>query len=250
MTNNGSIELWDFELYKCIRRWTGMEGISILTAISDKHVECYGLERTEVLILDTSREDQVTTIQCCDAYGQFVSCNSRGQVIRNDNYVMRSVDTFFWDSEEEFPPPDLKAFPHVVVGTFSPNEKFIVTSSAFGAENQAVYILDAVSGKTHDMLYTAKRVYACEFVSDEECVLYTNGESTGFCLQLFNVSSGHLLSIIDIDMDNRLNSLASHSGKGLLAVSLQNSRSRFKIIKVKLPREHENKGKSRRSVVI
>ena len=250
ITNNGSIELWDFELYKCIRRWTGMEGISTLTAISDKRVVGCGWKRTEVIILDTSREDQVTTIQRCDAYGEFLSCNSRGQVIRNDKYVMRSVDTFFWDSEEEFPPPDLKALPYALGGMFSPNEKFVVTSRAFHAENQAVYILHAVSGKTHDTLCTAKRVYACKFVSDEECVLYTNGESTGFCLQLFNVSSGHLLSLIDIDMDNRLNSLASHSGTGLLAVSLQNSRFKFKIIKVKLPREQENKGKGRRSVLI
>ena len=74
----------------------------------------------------------------------------------------------------------------------------------------------------------------CKFVSDQECV--TNFcDELRFCLRLFNVKSGDLLS--EIAMESEVYSLAAFPSKRLIAIGCVGSKLNFKVLQVKLPRE-------------
>jgi len=129
---------------------------------------------------------------------------------------------------------------------FSPAEQFFVISGVLPGHGQGVYVLDALSGDALHILCGATYVYDCKFVSNEDCVIHTYEPASGFLLQLYNVKSGDLLSVLEIDMDNRVYALASCPMKGLLAIGLMHSKLRFKVIQVKLPGKGKTAGTAKR----
>lgn len=114
---------------------------------------------------------------------------------------------------------------------------------------QGVYVLDAASGNTLHVLCANERVYDCKFVGDEECVIFTYDAASDSRLQLFNVRSAELLSVLNVYTAGASSPLASCPGKGLIALGLKHSKLKFKVIQVKMLAENESCRKSKRSAL-
>ena len=244
-TRSGTLQLWNCELSECIRSWADVSrGIRRLMPISDGRVVCTGME-AKTIILDTASGDKESIKHF---YGTFVACNSKCQVVIVVDSLFRSIaQTIVW--EKPWPRVHLNVLLFSLAGMFSPAEQFFVISGVLPGRPQGVYVLDAVSGNTLHVLCGDERVYDCKFVSDQVCVIHTYDPTRGFLLQLFNVRTGELLSVIDIDDSNRVYALASCPGKCLIAIGLRHSKLKFKVIQVKLPAENNEYKKSKRSAI-
>jgi len=239
-TVSDTLELWNFDLSECVRRWTDVRGITEMIPITDERVVCRAWRQD--VILDTTSGDKETIEPY---YGKFVAFNSKCQLITTDDGLLRSTQTVLWEKRRR-PCLDLDGLPFSLARVFSSAEQFFVISGVLPGHGQGVYVLDALSGNTLHKLCGNIQVYDCKFVSDEECVIHTYDPTSGFLLQLFNVRSGDLLSVLEIDMDSRVYALASCPRKGLLAIGLMHSKLRFKVIQVKLPGKHKTAGTAKR----
>lgn len=263
-TRNGSVELWNCYFSECLRRWDDVKGMHVtkLIPVSDKHVVCTGHTCDGVcIILDITNGEKEEIKAKRNRYGfwgSVLACSSKRQLITIDDRLLSSGYTVCWEkkwsrsnTQVEFNLPAM----------FSPSEEFLVISEevaghqqgafvrSFLDHPQGVYVLDASSGNTLRELCVVERVYDCKFLSDEECVLHTYDRLSGFGLLLYNIRSGNLLSVIDIDLYNQVYCLASHPGKCLVAIGLKHSRHKFKVIQVKLRSQNKDERKSKRSVV-
>ena len=85
-------------------------------------------------------------------------------------------------------------------GRFSLSERFAVICAKTEEAGPAMYVLDAFSGRIlHILRKDDVIVYDCQFVSDEDCVILSRPASGGSGLRLFNVESGELLNVIDLE---------------------------------------------------
>ena len=242
-TRSGTLELWNCELSKCVRCWADVKGISRLIPITDERVLCTGTGGKIITVVDTGSGDKEETVK--HFYGTFVSCNSKCRVIYTVDGIFRLI-----------PQPKLwaKPWPRVnahssLAGMFSPTEQFFVISGVLPGRPQGVYVLDAASGNTLHVLCANERVYDCKFVGDEECVIFTYDAASDSRLQLFNVRSAELLSVLNVYTAGASSPLASCPGKGLIALGLKHSKLKFKVIQVKMPAENESCRKSKRSAL-
>ena len=263
-TRNGSVELWNCYFSECLRRWDDVKGMHVtkLIPVSDKHVVCTGHTCDGVcIILDITNGEKEEIKAKRNRYGFWGSvlvCSSKRQLITIDDRLLSSGSSVSWEkkwsrsnTQAEFNLPAL----------FSPSEEFLVISEEVAGHQQGVfvrslfdhpqgvYVLDASSGNTLRELCVVERVYDCKFLSDEECVLHTYDRLNGFGLLLYNIRSGNLLSVIDIDLYNQVYCLASHPWKCLIAIGLKHSRHKFKVIQVKLRSQNKDERKSNRSVL-
>ena len=263
-TRNGSVELWNCYFSECLRRWDDVKGMHVtkLIPVSDKHVVCTGHTCDGVcIILDITNGEKEEIKAKRNRYGfcgSVLACSSKRQLITIDDRLLSSGSSVSWEkkwsrsnTQAEFNLPAL----------FSPSEEFLVISEEVAGHQQGVfvrslfdhpqgvYVLDASSGNTLRELCVVERVYDCKFLSDEECVLHTYDRLNGFGLLLYNIRSGNLLSVIDIDLYNQVYCLASHPWKCLIAIGLKHSRHKFKVIQVKLRSQNKDERKSNRSVL-
>ena len=263
-TRNGSVELWNCYFSECLRRWDDVKGMHVtkLIPVSDKHVVCTGHTCDGVcIILDITNGEKEEIKAKRNRYGfcgSVLACSSKRQLITIDDRLLSSGFSVSWEkkwsrsnTQAEFNLPAL----------FSPSEEFLVISEEVAGHQQGVfvrslfdhpqgvYVLDASSGNTLRELCVVERVYDCKFLSDEECVLHTYDRLNGFGLLLYNIRSGNLLSVIDIDLYNQVYCLASHPWKCLIAIGLKHSRHKFKVIQVKLRSQNKDERKSNRSVL-
>ena len=263
-TRNGSVELWNCYFSECLRRWDDVKGMHVtkLIPVSDKHVVCTGHTCDGVcIILDITNGEKEEIKAKRNRYGfwgSVLACSSKRQLITIDDRLLSSGYSVSWEkkwsrsnTQAEFNLPAL----------FSPSEEFLVISEEVAGHQQGVlvrslfdhpqgvYVLDAASGDTLRELCVVERVYDCKFLSEEECVLHTYDRLNGFGLLLYNIRSGNLLSVIDIDLYNQVYCLASHPWKCLIAIGLKHSRHKFKVIQVKLRSQNKDERKSNRSVL-
>ena len=263
-TRNGSVELWNCNFSECLRRWDDVMGMHVtkLIPVSDMHVVCTG-HRCDgaCIILDITNGEKEEIKAKRNRYGfwgSVLACSSKRQLITIDDGLLSSGYSVFWEkkwsrgnTQAEFNLPAM----------FSPAEEFLVICGevagrqqgvnflSFFDRPQGVYVLDAASGDTLRKLCVVERVYDCKFLSNEECVLHTYDRLNGFRLLLYNIRSGNLLSVIDIDPYNQVYCLASHPWKGFIAIGLKHSRHKFKVIQVKLRSQNKDERKSKRSVL-
>ncbi len=224
-TGNGTLELWNFELSKCVRSWTNAFGITKMIPISEERVACEAKDK--VTILDTTSGEMVMTFRI--RYGELerlVACNSKCWLLTYDIDSLKLSDGKITLWKEIFPSPH---------GTFSLSEQFVVIEARHHCR---VYVLDALSGKTLHVIQVTNR-NKFTFVSDDECVISTGSASRDYCLQLFNVKSGDLLS--QIDLENEVNCLAACPRKRLLAIGQSDSKHGFKLIQVRLPQDKDSR---------
>ena len=263
-TRNGGVELWNGNFSECLRRWDDVKGMHVtkLIPVSDKHVVCTGHRCDGVcVILDITNGEKEEIKAKRNRYGfwgSVLACSSKRQLITIDDGLLSSGYSVIWEkkwfrknTQAEFNLPAM----------FSPAEEFLVISGevaghqqgvnslSFFDRPQGVYVLDATSGDTLGKLCEVERVYDCKFLSNEECVLHTYDRLNGFRLLLYNIRSGNLLSVIDIDPYNQVYCLTSHPWKGFIAIGLKHSRHKFKVIQVKLRSQNKDERKSKRSVL-
>ena len=72
-------------------------------------------------------------------------------------------------------------------------------------------------------------------MSETECVIDCQNKSEGFCLRLFNIMTGELLSLLS--MENRPACLSSFPQEGLIAIGLWQSKRMCTFVAVKRPRD-------------
>ncbi|XP_020604971.1 uncharacterized protein LOC110043805, partial [Orbicella faveolata] len=239
---DGTLELWNFKLSQCFRRWTQLSRITQIITISAERVACvYEDGWTEaVIVLDTSTGEIMSKIETdCNVY---VACNSKCQVLTFRRGSLELYDgpskvwmTYLYD---QLSLPTLSYW--IPPGLFSPAEQFVVTWS-----RNEMLVLDTVSGKTVHILCRNDRVSDCKFVSDKECVVSSRSRLGGYSLRLFNVKSGDLLSIINLEREVQY--LAACPRTRLVAINQRYFKHGFgfKLIQVQLVQDKGNR-KSKR----
>jgi len=238
-TNKDHLELWNFELSECIRRWTDVRGITAMIPSSDDQVICTGWGVSEVIVLDTISGANVSTISLL--YRQLLASDSKCQLLTTMDGHPNSI--LLWQGQTVLWKKYNCPFSVLYEAMFSPLDQFIVIFKKHG-QGLGLHVLDAVSGNTLHRLCEDEKVLDCKFVSDEECVIPTYGPRIGFLIQLFNVRSGGWLSVLDIDQ--QIYALASCSGKALIAIGFMHSNLKFKVLQVKLQGENNDDRKMKR----
>ena len=124
--------------------------------------------------------------------------------------------------------------PHMI---FSPQEEFVVTWKILDS-GSGIHVLDAKTGETHYVfLKEQKDIVDCKFVDDESLVCCRKDNF----LRLFNVKTGHLLSLLDIGQEPF--NLGASLHHPLVAIGLKGAKLKF--IQVHLPADtQEKKGES------
>ena len=248
-TSYDTLELWDFELRECIRSWNALGYICEVMSISEDQVACSVLKkpilldtartevRKQVIIVDTAKKGVVATIAI---HGDFVACNSKCHVITTDSQElqMQCGAVVFWKIALPLEPFGFYHFK-----SFSPTEQYMILG-----DSDEIYVLDVALGRTLRTLQP--RIYESyllrtdnfKFFSDEECVACVSVNCSLYCLQLFNVKSGDLLS--EIALEDDVYSLAACPRERLVAISFMDSKVNFKVLQVKLPGDqHSSRSK-------
>ena len=233
------VQLWNFELSQIVRSWPNLSEVRDIVPFSDQCVACVG-RNFEVSILDTSNGNIVKTIPLCHEGFQSTShwfhekpivCNSKYQLLSTTRSSVQLSD-----GENGLWKRNVKWLDVLLPGLFSPTEEFVLVSST----NSQVLVLQASSGKHLRTLCTVGSILGCAFVSKTECVIVCKNTSGSYCLQLFNVSTGDFLTVLDIDfVPSRC--LASCPQKGLIAIGLNNSECMCAVIQVKQLRDKVNR---------
>ena len=251
------VQLWNFELSQQVRSWPLLSEVSDIIPFSDQCVACVGRD-FEVSILDTSNGNIVKTIPLChegyqSTYHSFrieaIVCNSKYQLLSTavtrgglarvapSSVQLSDCKNELWKRALKFERPLI--LEGDMPGMFSPTEEFVLISSTNSQFKKEVLVLEASSGKHLRTLCTVCKVLGCAFVSKTECVIVCMNTSGSYCLQLFNVSTGDFLTVLDIDFKPS-RCLASCSQKGLIAIGLENSECICAVIEVKQLRDKVN----------
>ena len=233
------VQLWNFELSQQIRSWPNLSEVRDIMPVSDQCVACVGRD-SEVRILDTSNGNIVKTIPVCleGFHSSFwlrqalVVCNSKYQLLSATCSSVQLSDgkNELWKTTPELPSVFSRNLPKM----FSPTEEFVLVCSRIG-----VVVLEASSGKHLRTLCTVGFIVDFAFVSKTECVIVCENTSGSYCLLLFNVSTGDLLTVLDIDFVPS-QCLASCPQKGLIAIGLEDSECMCAVIQVKQLRDKVN----------
>ena len=232
-TGSGPLELWNYTLSECVRRWPNIVGVTKMFPLSEERVMC---EATfKVIILDATSGEIDSTIPV--GHG-LVACNSKCQLLTYnfDSLQLTDGKTTLWRNEIH-----LRSIP---LGIFSLSDQFaVIFSRRLWNDEQGVYVLDGISGETLHVLLKGYEYFDCKFISNEECVISTVATSRGSSLlHLFNVKSGDLLSVLHLESE--ADCLAACPRKRLLAISQSDSKRGFKLVQVQLPQDkHITKSK-------
>ena len=249
------VQLWNFELSQQIRSWPNLSEVRDIKPFSDRCVACVGRD-FQVTILDTSNGNIVKTIPLCHEGFRSpywlrkvpIVCNRKFQLLSTAGSSVQMSDgkNELWKRSLKFN-IEVRSFFFVdLPGMFSPTEEFVLVSSKNSSWKTEVLVLEASSGKYLRTLCTVNRIHGyngilgCAFVSNTECVIVCKNTSESYCLQLFNVSTGDFLTVLDIDFEPS-QCLASCPQKGLIAFGLKNSKCMCAVIQVKLPRDKVNR---------
>ena len=230
-TAEGCLEMWNFQLSNCIRRWPNLVQpveITPIVPISEERVALSS--ENKVIILNTTTSEIVSIL--IDR-GHFVTCNSKCQLLTRSSDSLQLLDgqTTLWKTDLHRP---------TLFGNFSLFERFVVTCAETQEGGLGMYVVDAFSGEILHILCKGDWLSVdCQFVSDEECVINSRAASEGSSLRLFNVLSGELLSVID--REKEAFHLAVCPRKRLLAVDRIYSKRGFELIQVHLPRDKDSR---------
>ena len=234
------VQLWNFELSQQIRSWPNLSEVRDIKPFSDRCVACVGRD-FQVTILDTSNGNIVKTIPLChegfrSTHPQLgkdaaIVCNSKFQLLSTSSSSVQLSDgkNELWKRNL----PWRHRLPYLSVpGMFSPTEEFVLVSSRNSQSKEEVLVLEASSGKHLWTLCTVYEILDCAFVSKTECVIVCGNTSGSYYLPLFNVSTGDVLTVLDIDfVPSR--PLACCPQKGLIAIGVEDSERIGVVIQVK-----------------
>ena len=249
------VQLWNFELSQQIRSWPNLSEVRDIKPFSDRCVACVGRD-FQVTILDTSNGNIVKTIPLCHEGFQLpywlrkvpIVCNRKFQLLSTAGSSVQMSDgkNELWKRSLKFN-IGLRSFFFVELpGMFSPTEEFVLVSSKNSSGKTEILVLEASSGKYLRPLCPVDRIHgfdgilSCAFVSNTECVIVCKNTAESYCLQLFNVSTGDFLTVLDIDFEPT-RCLASCPQKGLIAIALEDTDCMCAVIQVKQLRDKVNR---------
>ena len=229
------LELWNFQLSKCIESWSCLGQFKRVIPVSDELVCLISPSSREVKIFDTSRgyEQSATYLP-----GKFIACNSKYQFLatldsHHQTIVLLQGKTVIW--KKYWPRSGYRNF-ICETFSFSPDDQFFVISGA--EQGHGVYLLDAYSGSTLQMLWKGE-AHRSVFVSNDECVVQTSEPPSVTCLRLFNVRSGQPLTVLNIE--SQLTDLTISPWNGLIAICEKNTNHNFRVILLRLSGDDEEK---------
>ncbi|XP_068760731.1 uncharacterized protein [Montipora capricornis] len=221
-----TLELWNFDLSVCMRRWRF--GADDVYPISDDQVACITRETRQGIILDTVGGDKVVTFKL--PHRRLIACYRDLQLFASHRMNLEFLEMWQLGKTEPLWRVRQVARFEVLIGSFSPNGQFIVLNIITNT-----YILDAVSGNVCLELSGLVNPKSCQFISDEEFILVEYNHRRDDRLKMFNVRSGDLLSVMDVEWDF-LFPLATCPRMGLIAFC-SGTQFNLEIIKVTHPRE-------------
>ena len=235
LIRNDCLEMWDFELSNCIRRFPAvlvlLRGITKTVPISEERVvlSC----GNKVIILNTTTSEIVSIPV---DHGDFVTCNSKCQLLTccSDSVQLLDGQTTLWKT---------RLFNPSQPAVFSLSGRFVVICAETQWSDRRMYVLDAFSGRKLHILCNGGYFLDCQFVSDAECVILSRATSGNSSLRLFNVESGELLTVIDLESEAC--DLAVCPRERLLAIDQSDSEFGVELIQVYLPRDKDSR-KSKR----
>ena len=241
------VQLWNFKLSQQIRSWPNLSEVKDIMPFSDQCVACVRGGDFEVSILDTSNGNIVRTIPLFLEDYWSTYCLLHKKVVCNRKYQLLSTSrksVQLSDGKNEIWRRTVKLahlyLGDVLPGMFSPTEEFVLVSSTNSELKTEVLVLEASSGGYLRTLCTVDSIVDFAFVSKTECVIVCKNTSGSYCLPLFNVSTGDVLTSLDIDFEPS-RCLASCPQKGLIAIGLKDSTFMCAVIQVKLPRDKVNR---------
>lgn len=332
LTKSGSLEIWNFELSKCIQRWDNITGVTRLLHIAEELVACvidkvekkvadfsifhpvnsnlqlWDMEVLEclqsqvrlpttkqtspasegeeakrdkrpahvVMILDTGSGKILGTIDIFN--GIFVTCNTKCQFLTTCDSLVQVVDgavrvashspqvvTFTNDVDSY----SVDFIPNMsrVPAKFSPSGQFVIIDghtsrrhlglsqivrnfsfdfcpsieAAFKEDPSYLYVFDVISLKEPYTLCEMKRVRDFKFISDELCVVGFDYSFRRFLFRIFNVKSGAVLNVLEVDGVITGDLFTACPLKRLIAVLCDDDLSSIRIIHVNLPAEKGNR---------
>ena len=230
-TRESTVELWDIDLSKCIKKWTNLPGVEEVIPITEERVAI--VRNCKVTLVDTSDVEFLIMIPVLRG-GRVVACNSKSQLLTvidsSDSLFLMDGTATLWGRERVLPC-------YVTEAVFSPMDQFVIVTCMYPGP----LVVDAVSGNILRTLSFGSADVSCKFVSEEECVVFYYDYV--FSAQLCNVKSGELLSVIDVE--SRVDCSAACPRNRLLAIGRSYFAPSFKIILVHLPRDKDSKNKKR-----
>ena len=230
-----TLELWNFQLSKCIERWSCLGQFERVIPVSEELVCLISPSSREVKIFDASSGYEQSAM-CLP--GKFIACNSKYQFLATlDSHpqaiVLLQGKTVIW--KKYWPRSGYRNF-ICETFSFSPDNQFFVISGA--EQGHGVYLLDAYSGSTLQMLWKGEADRSV-FVSNDECAIQTSEPPSVTCLRLFNVRSGQQLSVLNIE--SQLTDLTISPWNGLIAICEKNTNHNFRVILLRLSGDDEEK---------
>ena len=230
-----TLELWNFQLSKCIERWSCLGQFQTVFPVSEEVVCLISPSLHEVKIFDTSSGYEQSAM-CLP--GKFIACNSKYQFLATldshpQTIVLLQGKTIIWN--KYWPRSGYRNF-FCETFSFSPDNQFFVISGV--EQGHGVYLLDAYSGSTLQMLWKGE-AHRSVFVSNDECVVQTSEPPSVTCLRLFNVRSGQQLSVLNIE--SQLTALTISPWNGLIAICEKNTNHNFRVILLRLSGDNEEK---------
>ncbi|XP_068760732.1 uncharacterized protein [Montipora capricornis] len=235
-----TLELWNFDLSVCMRRWRF--GADAVFPISEDQVACITSETREGIILDTVSGNNVATFTVPD--GELISCYRDLQLFASTKMGPDFIEMRQLGKTEPLWRALQSAYLSFLMGSFSPMGQFIVVSSG----TRDTYVLDAVSGKVR-LKFDCVTIRDCKFIGDDGCIFLKSVYPNGGRLELFNVRSGDLLGVMDVEWNLYSEEclLETCPRRGLIAIC---SRKQFnlEIIKVKHREEETLNTETKRSL--
>ena len=241
-----SVELWDSKLAACIYQWTYFGQITTIIPISETQVACgegVGWDEPghEITILDTSSRSVMASI-ALDYPRKFVACNSKCHVVTASGHTLQCSGgtSVLWETELSQPTHHSDdRCDCLISGMFSPAGQYLMISLHCFETDGSWYVLDECSGTVLRALFKGRTEVAdCKFISDVECVIvrFTMAWDIGeVCLELHNVLSGDVLTVLDLDYGLDILDVAVCLRNRFIAVKpLKSSRSssKFKVIRL------------------
>ena len=219
-----TLELWNFELSRCIRQWS--LDVKSMFSISDDQVLCTTNEEEEIIV------DTVTGHIVSPFAVKSIACYRNLHLLANTDGGIKLQELGQSVPRWELSLTDSHSGD--VLGCFSPKGQYIVVSVF---RTMATYVLDVFSGNVRFKLSDCDdRIYDLKFISDEEIVILSNHFTSSVSLRLFNIRSGDILSVLRVYSRDGLLCLATCPSEGLIAMC-SDLKPDVKVIKVKLSKE-------------
>ena len=222
----GIVELWDHDLYACIKKWTNLHGVKQLILLSKEQVAV--VTQFEVKFLGASSGEIMSTIPVL--HGKVLACNRKRQLVTISN----SFDTLqlldgskvVWKKEKD----DRVMKSNPVRAVFSPMEHLLVVSTV------DLLVLNAKTGNTLRTFPPFSLFNHCNFISEKECII----PRSDLTVQMFNIESGKLLTSFDVESEVTCLAVCSFE-LGLVAIGQKSATPNFKVIRVNLPQSDKRR---------